>query len=526
MRNKTNRSTRNKGREAESSVLDRLAKTRSGRRVPLNTTERETLLEMFASKSDRSIEIKELAPPGSFLAHVLRHFRDTDISYAVPLMSTITHMASLLTQRGVGLVLPNGARIRPTIWAIGLAESGSSKTLAFDELHAILVERSGVALRMLPKAATDAQWLLDLAESNGAFWFQDEVGQYLHAVESSKLHARMKPWLLEAYSGATISNRLKGEETKLEVRDPHFTFLGLTVRSTWSSDVDVRNMANGLCQRFSFFIAEIRHDKDVYDHFRFWATDRDERRRAELAATWAALAAQPAAHHDLRLPSEVLAWLEDIWWRGLRKTFGTTPLPPSYVRRVGHAIMQYLPVLHVLLGKAHQPIDLETALLASRFGEWHMASVLAVLQGYSAETASGVRLVATRYDQLRSAGIAPTPREIMRKLSKAQRNRMDTATVAEIVRTLDDLAPLPGLIEVTMDARTRSAALIEERDIEAVRLRLNERKRNERRLREVIERHQGTRVRPSAGEGEAEVDDADAVVLPFPLLATRPASAA
>lgn len=524
MRNKTNRSTRNKGREAESSVLDRLAKTRSGRRVPLNTAERETLLEMFASKSDRSVEIKELAPPGSFLAHVLRHFRDTDISYALPLMSTITHMASLLTQRGVGLVLPNGARIRPTIWAIGLAESGSSKTLAFDELHAILVERSGVALRMLPKAATDAQWLLDLAESNGSFWFQDEVGQYLHAVESSKLHARMKPWLLEAYSGATISNRLKGEETKLEIRDPHFTFLGLAVRSTWSSDVDVRNMANGLCQRFSFFIAETRHDKDVYDHFRFWATDRDERRRAELAATWAALAAQPAAHHDLRLPSEVLAWLEDIWWRGLRKTFGTTPLPPSYVRRVGHAIMQYLPVLHVLLGKAHQPIDFETALLASRFGEWHMASVLALLQGYSAETASGVRLVATRYDQLRNAGIAPTPREIMRKLSKAQRNGMNTAAVTEIMQTLDALAPLPGLIDATMDAQARSTLLVKERDIEAVRLRLNARKRNERRLRQIIRRHKPLLANQFAADRDGRADVG--VVLPFPLPATPPASAA
>lgn len=470
----------------EQSVLDGLrVRTAKGRR-PLTKKERGDLLAMLAPKIPVGIEIVDLAPRGSFPARLLRHFRDTDISFALPLMSVITHMASLLTQRGVNLVLPNGSRVRPSIWAIGLAESGSSKTLAFEEVQRILVDRAQVPIAMLPTGSTDAQWLLDLEENNGAFWYQDEVGQFFHGVETSKLQSRMKPWILSAYSGETIANRLKGEEKKLGINDPHFTFLGLTVRSTWTCDVDVRNMSNGLCQRFCYFSAEKRDDKDVYDHLRYWSTDADERRRDDLAGLWAALAAQPGAFEDIALPSEILDWLDRDWWRGLRGTIGRTSLPASFVRRIGHALMQYLPVLHVLLGKAHRPIDLETALLATRYAEWHMYGALSVLQSYKPAATDAVQTVASRYDQIVQKGGTPTPRDIARSLSKAQRAAMGTDQVREICEVLSSIVPVPTLFDETSNTKARSAALVGLCDLEAARFRLAERKRNERRLRDVV----------------------------------------
>ncbi|MDO5642598.1 MAG: hypothetical protein Q4G26_09475 [Paracoccus sp. (in: a-proteobacteria)] len=360
--------------------------------------------------------------------------------------------------------------------------------------------------------------MIDLSENNGSFWFQDEMGQYLRAVETSKLQARMKPWLLDAYSGATISNRLKGEDHKLEVEDPHFTLLGLTVRSTWISDVDVRNMANGLCQRMSFFIAEPRRDTDVFDHLRFWATEADEVRRDGLAEAWAALAGQSGAYTDILLPAEMLGRLECDWWRGLRKTIGATNLPASFIRRVGHAVMQYLPVLHALLGKAHRPIDLETALLATRYGEWHMVSALSVLQSYHTGTVNSVQLVASRYQHAKEAGAAPTPRDIMRQLSKSQRENLSTPMVKEILIALEKIAPVSGLIDADMAPQERADALVKHRDIEISKQHLNERKRNERRLRDVIKAYRN-RASP-------EQQPSDYVVVNFSNSLTKPAKAA
>jgi len=74
-------------------------KTRRGRRG-LTKAERESLVQMFAVKaSAQDFDVRSLAPRGSFLDRALRHFEDTDISYALPIMQVIMTAASMLTRR-------------------------------------------------------------------------------------------------------------------------------------------------------------------------------------------------------------------------------------------------------------------------------------------------------------------------------------------------------------------------------------------------------------------------------------------
>lgn len=211
-----------------------------------------------------AFDLAGLIPEGSALARFLRPYHDTDISLALPLFQAISIAASHLNQAGVHLVVPGGLRIRPTIWIIALADSGSAKTLATDHLLAMLGDGEAPPVKLLPWSGSDAQWICDLAENNGAFWYQDEVGQFFNSVLTSKLLLRLKSWILAAYSHAPIQNRLKSEQNKLAVPDPNFTFFGLSVRSTWSSDVGERNLLDGFCQRFCYVMSPARTDRDMF----------------------------------------------------------------------------------------------------------------------------------------------------------------------------------------------------------------------------------------------------------------------
>ena len=58
------------------------------KRRPLNETEKEALIAMFAVKENSAaLDISNLVPKGSFIQRMLRHFDDTDISYLLPLFA-------------------------------------------------------------------------------------------------------------------------------------------------------------------------------------------------------------------------------------------------------------------------------------------------------------------------------------------------------------------------------------------------------------------------------------------------------
>lgn len=459
-------------------------KTRKGTRR-LTKSECTALIQMLAVKAvPEEFDVRALAPRGSFLERIARHFEATDISYALPVMHVVMTAASHLTQNGASLLVPGVGEVLPTLWMIGLAPSGSSKTLAPEEVDRIIFRGTSPEVERLPTGCTDAQWIVELHQSNGSFWFQDEVGKAFKSILTEANYRRIKPWCLDAYSHKTIANRLKSEKTKLVIDRPYFTFHGLSVDDTWRDDIDLGSMLDGFCQRFGYYVAVPRSDTDIFDHFLYFEGEEVERRRETLAGIWDSLCAQEGASAPYTLNDEVLPFLK-AWWASLRRTWGQSALPKSFIRRIGFATLRYLMVLHFLLGKSRRPIDVETANLATQFAEYHFLSALHVVQQYDRAKTSRIQVVADAGTRVSDAGKAVTSREVTRALSKQQRAQFEKGEIAEILSVLNQIEAMPGLFDATSDARQKSSAIQGRRDEIQARLLLNERKRNERRLREL-----------------------------------------
>ncbi len=499
---------------ADHVVLSELTvKTRKGTRR-LTESEREALIQMLAIKAaPEEFDIRDLIPKGSFLERIARHFEDTDISYALPIMHVVMITASYLTQNGASLQVPGVGKILPTLWIIGLAPSGSSKTLAPEEIDRIFSRGEGPAETRLATGCTDAQWIVELHGSNGAFWFQDEVGKTFKSILTEANYRRIKPWCLDAYSHKPIANRLKSEKTKLVIDRPYFTFHGLSVDETWRDDIDLTSMLDGFCQRFNYYIAVPRSDTDIFDHFLYFEGAAVQRRREALAGIWDALCAQEGACAPYTLDDEVLPFLKR-WWSGLRHCWGQSALPKSFIRRIGFAVLRYLMVIHFLLGKSRRPIDVETADLATRFAEYHFLSALHVVQQYDRAKTSRIQVIAEAGNRVSNAGKPVTNREVSRVLSKQQRAQFGKGEIAEILSVLNQIEEMPGLFDAASDPRQKSSAIQGRRNEIQARLLLNERKRNERRLREL---RRGHRDVPAAFQVNDACDDLECNVVQFHL---------
>lgn len=123
----------------ENALLGTIRAGRGRNKRQLTDEDRDTLIRMLAVKVDAAgFDVRQLAPQGSYIARMLRHFDDTDISYALPLMQLVMVAASWLTQIGAHVDVPGLGRILPSLWTVGLAESGEAKTLASEDAMRIL----------------------------------------------------------------------------------------------------------------------------------------------------------------------------------------------------------------------------------------------------------------------------------------------------------------------------------------------------------------------------------------------------
>ena len=513
--------TKKKTKKKQEQLFAGMKVTDNGKRRALTQRERDELIAMLSFKErPEALTIDPLVPQGSFIARLLRLFEQTDASYALPLWQLIMIAASYLTQGGATLFIPGLKPHRPVLWTIALAPSGSSKTLATDMVASILNAGTGAdGIQMFPTGATDAQWIIDLGNNNGSYWFQDEVGQFIQNVLKSGSYTRIKPWMLDAYSNKPISNRLKGEANKLTIDDPHFTFFGLSVRETWSANVDAASMLDGFCQRFNFVIAPERTDTDIFEHFLFFQGEKMEAKQRELQTTWATLCQQPMALEQYRLQEDVIPYLQN-WFRGLRESWGSGALPGSFIRRTGFSILSYLVVIHFLLGRSNTPIDVETAEIATRYAEFHMESALIMSREYGARNASHIQKISDIRESLLANGTQTvTARDIQQRLSTNQRKEISAEKTKQVLEVLNRLEVISDLFEGVANTPKEKSAVLQERHKEIrAKEQETEKWRNEKRLQVVkklsaeVSKRNGS---PTAHISEPEFDGVPSCVIEF-----------
>ena len=359
-----------------------------------------------------------------------------------------------------------------------------------------------------------------MADNNGSYWLQDEAGQFFQNVLKNPMYSRIKPWMLDAYSNKPISNRLKSEQKKLVLPDPHFTFLGLTVRETWKDNVDAASMLDGFCQRFNYVIAPRRTDTDMFDHFLYFAGDGVEDKREELRELWQSLCYQEGALDSYELTDDVLPFLEG-WWSGLRSTWGDGAVPGSFIRRIGYSVLSYLVILHFLLGRSRHKIDLETAELATKFAEFHIESTHIMMREYGDSSTKYVQKVADMRQSLLADGKTKvTPRDIQQRLGKNDRKELSTEQTREILQALECLQTPVDLFDgFACDADTRATFLKNRLKPVEDKLNRNEQWRNQKRLEAVRDRFRERLDGVETNDGGAETtcdDENTAKVVKFP----------
>lgn len=88
--------------------------------------------------------------------------------------------------------------------------------------------------------------------------------------------------------------------------------------------------------------------------------------------------------------------------------------------------------------------------------------------------------------RLSDEGKPVTKRNVTRKLSKAQREQYNADEIAAIVEVLNQVSSTSALFADDDQPKVKSDALMHRHKEVVQRLELNERKRNERRLRELL----------------------------------------
>ncbi|MBW0157627.1 DUF3987 domain-containing protein [Sedimentimonas flavescens] len=488
-------------------------RVKDGRQTRVLTSKEKSDLAVMLAVKERpeALDITPLIPRGSYLERMVMHFKNTDTSYALPLFQLIMVAASWLTQNGAVTLIPGLAPLRPILWTIALAASGSSKTLATERVaEALADEGAKEPVKMFPTGCTDAEWIISLLHNNGSFWFQDEVGQFLQQVRTQSNYARIKPWMLDAYSHKTVANRLKSEQEKLVIEDPHFTFFGLTVRETWKMNVDLPSMLDGLCQRFNYVMAEPRTDTDMFDHLLFFKGDECAHEQARLREMWFALCSQPNSRGTYTLDNEVLPYLES-WWHGLRPSWGNSQLPGSFIRRIGYSVFSYLPVIQFLLGRARQPIDIETAEIATKYAEFHMESALTMIREYDNGWADQIRTVAEHRDRLKESGASSvSARDINRRLSAKVRAELNSARIREVLNLLEQVEMPADLLGPSCPNDAKIAdQLFARHSAHKARQKQQELSRNQKRLERLLKAYRDQEPAENGVERDDTVRDSD-----------------
>lgn len=318
----------------QSSIFDLLLKSQEAR---------ETVKAMLKIKAQPDVWRGLVAtPPGSLLATVVAAFRSTtDIPLEIPFFATLHFLAAHLLARGVTVQFV-GQTVRPDLWSIVLADSGSGKTFATNILEKFIDQDS-----TFPEPASAAKFIEDLSTHNNSLWVRDEFAQFLKALEQQPHMAEIRDYLLRVYDGKRVERNTKKQS--ITVEDPALCILGMTVLKTFKEAVSAESMLDGFAQRFSYIIAKrdpsrLAKDYPIYDMQAY-----QDRIRSE----WLKVVASISEEKYVVGPDGEAAFRESF----AMLLPPNEEIPMSFFRRIMFRGVRYALLYHILLGKPGATID-------------------------------------------------------------------------------------------------------------------------------------------------------------------------
>lgn len=311
--------------------------------------------------------LDDCIPEGSLLEVVDSVFlNNTDIPRALPFFAVLHYVSAYLLQRGILISFAEDT-VRPDIWSVCLAESGSGKSFSQSNIAKAL----GSKVKNFPEPGSAAIFLENLKDHNRALWAKDEFAQFLKLLKEDKMLG-VKDYLLRAYDGSTISVTTK--QSSITIEEPALTIFGSTVYESLKDNLDKESLVDGFAQRFAFIVADREADRKLRGVYKV------KRKLAGVAEKWNEI--ESCHLHARYHVSPVSEAAFEQSFQILISRSGSIGVPISFVRRVNFKAVKYALIYHVLLGKDTEYLDEEDFAYAARLCALNLRDVRKVLDLY------------------------------------------------------------------------------------------------------------------------------------------------
>lgn len=392
-----------RGRPPKKSTLERTGQT-SFMEVLANSAEaRANLRSMLAaSKIDTEWRGMVATPPGSFLETMLEAFKErTDIPLEIPFFSSMHFISQHLLSKNITINFL-GNLVKPDLWNVILAPSGSSKTYTISSIRKVLDEDVG-----LPEPSSAAKFIELLQEFNNGGWVQDEFGKFLSGLELPQL-LEMKGYLLKLYDGDRIERNTMKKSVVID--NPALAILGLTVLETFIDELPDGSLLDGFAQRFNYIIAKKDPRRTIRDFPIYSLEGYDEK----LKRQWDELRRTIANDSEYIVNQDGV----DAYVTAFRNMLGDADLDDSFYRRVLWRGVRYALIYHILLGKTSNTIDAVDMAWACRVIQMHLRDASELLTQHAMPEIGRIldRCAEVREKLLKEEGRDIKPRDLVQRV--------------------------------------------------------------------------------------------------------------
>lgn len=341
-------------------------------------------------------------PPGSFLEKVIHCFYTrTDIPLEIPFFTSLHYVSAYLLKNNICIKFDD-KEIKPDLWSVILAESGSGKTYASKTIGQFIKEKPE-----FPEISSSAKFIEELEKNNNSFWLRDEFAQLLKNIETNTSMAEMKDYLLRLYDGDTITRSTLKKTITIE--NPALVILGITVFETFMNNVSMESLADGFAQRFNYVIAKKDKNRSM-DKFPLYQIGDYEEKINKL---WNDCISN-IKHKEYVLSENAI--------EGFKTSFSllcTDKIPSSFFRRIMFRGIKYSLIYHVLLNKKSNIIDEEDMGWAGRICAMHIKDSCELLKGHDQSDLQNLLDSAEEYiKRLEAKNMPITARNLTRAMSK------------------------------------------------------------------------------------------------------------
>lgn len=307
-------------------------------------------------------------PPGSVIYKAVQIFDQyTDFPLELPFFQTLHFLSGYLLSKDVKIHF-GGKTIRPDVWTVLLAESGSGKT----ETRNFLELATEGDVRIMPESTSAAKFILDLSEYNRNLFILDEFAQTLKKMETQGYAEELKDYFLKLYDGKRISRRTAKAE--IVVESPALTILGMNVPESFLKNVTAESMVDGFAQRFSYVIARRDSNKDPRDYALYRLFEHID----EVVEPW-----KQITKMKIHQTYHVSKTAETAYIDAYRLLFPPkNNVPLSFFRRIMWRSVKYALLYHITLGKDSDLIDNADMQWAAALSMMHIEDARALLDNY------------------------------------------------------------------------------------------------------------------------------------------------